>query len=302
MNIQKNITLAPLTTFGIGGIAKEYIQVRSLYELIELVRRLKGENKRFKVFAGGSNVVFPDSGLDDLLIQILGGEIRITEENMMVDGGVLLSDVVFSSIGAGLSGVEYLSGIPGTIGGAIVGNAGAYGHSISEVVEKVEIFDGEKRYWINKDECIFSYRESIFKHKPYLILRVILKFEQGDKEELERISKEIIKKREMKYHPGIRCPGSFFKNIIASDLKGAQLNNINKNKIVYGKVPAGYLLEEVGAKGMKVGGIEIADYHGNLFINEGNGTASQVKQLANILKQKVWERFGIALSEEIRYF
>lgn len=302
MNIQKNIPLAPLSTFGIGGIAKEYIQVRSLYELIELVRRLKRENKRFKVFAGGSNVVFPDSGLDDLLIQILGGEIRITEENMMVDGGVLLSDVVSSSIGAGLSGVEYLSGIPGTIGGAIVGNAGAYGHSISEVVEKVEIFDGEKRYWINREECNFSYRESIFKRKPYLILRAILKFEQGDKEELERISKEIIKKREMKYHPGIRCPGSFFKNIIATELNDAQLKNIDKKRLVYGKVPAGYLLEEVGAKGMKVGGIKIADYHGNLFINEGSGTASQVKQLADILKQKVWERFGIALSEEIRYF
>ncbi len=219
-----------------------------------------------------------------------------------MDAGVDLAEVISYSITQGWKGLENLSGIPGTIGGAIVGNAGAYGHAMVEVVEKVEVLDGENRLWMDNRECNFSYRESLFKHKPYLILKAVLKLEQGNREELERISKEIIKKREVKYHPGIRCPGSFFKNIIASDLNEEQLGKIDKTKIVYGKVPAGYLLEEVGAKGMKIGGIEIASYHGNLFINRGKGTAADVKKLAAILKEKVRERFGIELEEEIRYF
>ncbi|MBI4067242.1 UDP-N-acetylmuramate dehydrogenase [Candidatus Gottesmanbacteria bacterium] len=313
LNILDNVSLAPLSTFYIGGLAKEYIKVESPEKLVEIVGWVRENNKPFKVFAGGSNVVFPDEGVESLVIQVLGGSIKVEGERMVVDAGVLLSDVVSKSISLGFSGLESLSGIPGTVGGAIVGNAGAYGHAIREVVDKVEIVEAEKKEvekgregsrsrWMSDSECKFSYRESVFKHKPYLILRAVLKFEQGNREELERISKEIIKKREVKYHPGIRCPGSFFKNIIAADLSREQLKNIDKSKIVYGKVPAGYLLEEVGTKGMRVGGIEIASYHGNLFVNKGEGRASDVKTLAKILKEKVRNRFGIALEEEIRYF
>ncbi|OGG14524.1 UDP-N-acetylenolpyruvoylglucosamine reductase [Candidatus Gottesmanbacteria bacterium RIFCSPHIGHO2_01_FULL_39_10] len=300
--VQNNIALAPLSTFQIGGVVREYIQVESPEGLVEIVEWANEENKPFRVFAGGSNVVFPDEGVQDLVVQVKGGKYAGNMRELVVDAGVDLVQVVSYSIGQGWKGLESLSGIPGTVGGAIVGNAGAYGHSISEVVEKVEVLDGDKRCFINKEECSFSYRESVFKQKSYLILRVVLKFELGNREELEKTSKEIIKKREVKYHPGIKCPGSFFKNIIASDLNEEQLRNIEKNKIVYGKIPAGYLLEEVGVKGMRVGGIEIADYHGNLFINKGNGTASQVKKLAAILKDKVREKFGIELEEEIRYF
>lgn len=220
-----------------------------------------------------------------------------------VDAGVLLSDLVAKSIETGkISGLQSLSGIPGTVGGAVVGNAGAYGHSISEVVEKVEIWNGKLRRWLTKNDCEFSYRESIFKKKPYLVLRVICKLQQGSADQLRIISEEIITLRQKKYKPGLKCPGSFFKNVLVQDIDKKSLDMIDQSIIIDGKIPAGYLLSEVGARGMKVGNIEIADFHGNLFINRGGGLARDVKKLAEILKSKVKDKFGIMLEEEIRYF
>lgn len=300
--IKNNVSLSSLSTFNIGGNAKQFIRVRNPDELLEIVQWAKENNKEYKVFAGGSNVVFPDEGLACLVIQVLGGKMAINENKIISDAGVLLMDVINELIKYGLSGLESLSGIPGTIGGAVVGNAGAYGHSISEVVEKVEIWDGEKKFWMDNSECNFSYRESIFKKKPYLILRVVCKFENGEAEKLKTISQDIIKLREKKYKPGLKCPGSFFKNVLIKNIEEKSFSLFDNSKIIDGKIPAGYLLSDVGARGMKVGGIQIADFHGNLFINTGDGTAKDVKELSSILKTKVKEKFGIELEEEVRYF
>ncbi|MBI3379339.1 UDP-N-acetylmuramate dehydrogenase [Candidatus Gottesmanbacteria bacterium] len=301
-HFQQNVSLAPFSTFHIGGTARQFISVQNPDELLEIIQWANENKIEYKVFAGGSNVVFPDKGLDCLVIQILGGYIKRQENKFIVDAGMLLMDVVSESIDYGLAGLENLSGIPGTIGGAVVGNAGAYGHSISEVVEKVEIWDGKEKRLLTNSECNFSYRESIFKEKPFLVLKVTCKLEKVDSNRLKTISADIIRMREKKYRPGIKCPGSFFKNILTSEIDKDALGRIDTNKIVFGKMPAGFLLEEVGAKGMQVGGIKIADFHGNLFINTGGGTAADVKKLAGILKQKVKEKFGIVLEEEIRYF
>lgn len=300
--IQHDVSLAPLSTFAIGGMAKSLIAVHSPEELIKAVEWAKGNNQPFRIFAGGSNVVFPDEGLNDLVIHYLGGKYAGNMRELKVEAGVLLRDVVSYTISRGWRGMESLSGIPGTLGGAIVGNAGAYGHSIGEIVNRVEVYEEGRRRWISQKECQFAYRDSIFKHTSFLILGAIQVLGQGDASKLQEKSAEIITMREVKYHPGIKCPGSFFKNIVTSELKAEQLSRINKDKIKYGKIPAGYLLEEVGAKGMREGDIEIAPYHGNLFINLGRGTAAQVKVLASRLKNKVMERFGIELEEEIRYF
>lgn len=302
LDIQSNIDLASLSTFAIGGKAKYYIRVSNEDNLISAINWAKTKNIPYKIFAGGSNVVFPDEGLDCLVIQLIGGDIEIRDNMILSDAGVLLMDVISKTILQGLSSLESLSGIPGTIGGAIVGNAGAYGHEIGEIVETVEVLDGSKKVILSKNECEFDYRESLFKKKPFILLRSKLKLNKGDKDKLEKYCQEIIHLREKKYKPGLKCPGSFFKNILEKDLSTRELNKINRNKIIYGKLPAGYLLEEVGAKGMRVGDIEIADFHGNLFINRGNGKASDVKQLAFILKKRVLGRFGITLEEEIRYF
>jgi len=213
-----------------------------------------------------------------------------------------LADVIGQAIRRGLRGLETLSGIPGTIGGAVVGNAGAYGHSISELVDRVEIWDGREHRILSRSECAFEYRESVFKKEPFVLLRAFLRFRRGDARKLQRASREIIALREKKYRPGLRCPGSFFKNVLVKSLTPESLDRIDRRKIIDGKIPAGYLLEAVGAKGMRAGGIVIARFHGNLFINQGGGTACDVRALARELKNKVKRRFGIQLEEEVRYF
>lgn len=304
MNITclENVPLSSLSTFGIGGNAKQFISINSPEKLLEVIKWAKKNKIKYKIFAVGSNIVFPDEGLDCLVIQILGGNMEILGSAITVDSGVLLMNVINKAMTNDLAGLESLSGIPGTVGGAVVGNAGAYGHSISETVEKVEIWDGKERKWLMNSDCQFSYRESIFKKKPYIILRVVCKLQKKEAAKLQSISQDIIKLREEKYKPDLKCPGSFFKNIVVSEIDHDLLKCIDSSRTQHGKIPAGYLLEEVGGKGMQVGGIKIAGFHGNLFINTRSGTAADVKKLAGILKQKVKERFGIQLEEEIRYF
>src|SRR5208282_170319 len=125
-------------------------------------------------------------------------------------------------------------------------------------------------------------------------------FTRGDAKELGRVSRDIVSLRLKKYQPGLRCPGSFFKNVLARDVSKSSLQKIDPARIVEGKIPAGYLLEQVGANGMKRDGIEIAGFHGNLLFNRGGGTCSAVQHLARILKARVEKKFGIELEEEIR--
>lgn len=324
IKFRKNVKLAPLSTFGIGGRAEYFCDVRNPEDLIRGVVLAKELGLPFRIFGGGSNIVFPDGRLGGLLIRFRGGRVAVRGNRFIADAGVDLGTIVKKSINLGFRGLETLSGIPGTLGGAVVGNAGAYGHSISELIKRVEIWDPfdvtpldsargrQGRQWISKSQCKFDYRESVFstyggsaagrKHKPRMVLRVELSFKKGDKKKLKEISREIIKVREKKYKLGTRCPGSFFKNVLVRDISKKSLKLIDKSKIIDGKIPAGYLLEKVGAKGMRSGGIRIADFHGNLLMNTGGAKAADTKKLARILKERVRRKFGIKLEEEVRYF
>jgi UDP-N-acetylmuramate dehydrogenase len=302
LTLRRNVPLSPLSTFRIGGYAQYYRSVRSPEGLIAIVTNARRAALPFRILGGGSNVVFPDTALPGLLVRVRGGAIRVDGNVVMVDAGVTLELVIEWAIFRGLKGLETLSGIPGTIGGAVVGNAGAYGHSIAEVVEKIEVWDGRRRRWIENSQCDFHYRESIFKKKPWIILRVVLRFGRGDPGELSRTSREIVEIRLKKYKPGLRCPGSFFKNVLVAEVPKQALALVDPQKIIDGKIPTGYLLEEVGAKGMRIGGIRIASFHANLFINDKRGTAHDVRRLARILKARVRKTFGIQLEEEVRYF
>ncbi|MFH0712416.1 MAG: UDP-N-acetylmuramate dehydrogenase [Candidatus Jorgensenbacteria bacterium] len=302
MVIRKNVPLAPLSTFRIGGRVERFCEIRRPEELSEAVRFARTKKIPYRILGGGSNVVFPDGKLKGLLIKISVGGIKRGKNRITAGAAVPLTDVIKTSVRAGLKGLETLSGIPGTVGGAVVGNAGAYGHSISEVVDKVRVWDGRKIRELRKKDCRFGYRESVLKHKPYIVLGATLRFRKGDAKKLQKTSGEIIKTRERKYKPGIRCPGSFFKNVLAKNVSKKALSKIDKSKIIEGKIPAGYLLEAVGAKGIRVGGIRIADFHGNLFVNNGRGKARDVKKLSRILKDRVKRKFGICLEEEVRYF
>lgn len=299
---QQNIPLSKMTTLQIGGTASYYIEVTAVDELKEVLAYATKNHLEYLIIGGGSNLLVSDSGVNKLIIKnsIKGIEI-LDGDLVVVKSGITLDILIAFTISSNLSGLQKLIGIPGTVGGAVYGNAGAYGQTISDhlvQVKGVEV-SGEEIV-LDKDQCGFSYRDSDFKRNGIIITEVSFRLTPGEKDALKAESEETLKTRVIKYPTGIKCPGSFFKNVLASDLNSTQLANIPEEKIVYGKVPAGYLLEEVGAKGQRQGQIFIAPYHANLFINEGNGTASDFYKLAKTFKYKVKERFGIDLEPEVQ--
>lgn len=153
---------------------------------------------------------------------------------------------------------------------------------------------------LSKEECQFGYRDSIFKQTKEPILEVTFLLEPEDPEILKKEAEEILSKRLVKYPPGIKCPGSFFKNLVVSEIPLEILKNIPPEKIVYGKLPAGALLEAVGAKGQPLDGTAISKSHANLFINTGTGTAKAFYSLAKTYAQKVKAKFGITLEPEVQ--
>jgi UDP-N-acetylmuramate dehydrogenase len=300
----KPIPLAPLTTFGVGGGALAYRRVKSPAELVAAARTARAAGQKYAVLAGGSNVVFPDGLYRGLVIHYLTPGARPVIEGLgelVVEAGLPLAALIKFAIKNGLAGLEALSGIPGTVGGAIVGNAGAYGQSISDHLTHVQVWDGQKIKWFTKKACRFGYRESIFKHTDYLVLSARFKLNGGESKTLAQKSRQIIKIRNAKYRPGLKCPGSFFKNVLVKDISKTALAKIDQTKIIDGKIPAGYLLEAAGARGIKLGPLYVASFHGNLIVNEDGATAAQVKKLAAQLKNKVFKKFGINLEEEVRY-
>lgn len=295
--------IAPYTTFGLGGKALAIVPVKMGVELVSTIKTAKDRKIKYELIAGGSNVVASDKFFNGWVIVFRDprGKVKVNGATLECEASLPLANLIKTAVKNGLAGLESLSGIPGTVGGAVVGNAGAYGQNISNHLEAVEIWDGKKTRWIKKDDCHFGYRESIFKHRPWLVLRAKFKLAKGDPVALAKKSRELIKTRHKKYPTDLRCPGSFFKNVLVKSLTRGTLDKIDQAKIIEGKIPAGYLLESVGARGMKVGGIAVADYHGNLILNTGKGTFKEVRQLAAKLKQKVFRKFGIKLEEEVRY-
>ncbi len=276
MKVFNNLPLKNFSRFRIGGPARQIILAENRDELLSVVEPPD------LVFGEGTNVLFPDEGLDKRVIFFRGGSFHLDGRWVVAEAGVNLQEVVEKSLDHGLAGLENLAGIPGTLGGAIYGNAGAFGSQIGDLVREVEVWkEGEivrlKNPW-------FGYRDSVFKREGGVILRAWLKLRKGTGRERE-VARERLKLREIKHpSPEVPCAGSFFKNILLPDGE---------------KIPAGKLLEEVGAKGMKIGGAGVFPGHANFIINLGNARAEDVLRLASILKRRVRERFGIELEEEV---
>jgi len=213
-----------------------------------------------------------------------------------------LQDLVDFAIARGLKGLETLSGIPGWVGAAVYGNAGAYGHSISERVRSVRFLDDSQvRVFVN-EECAFRYRESIFKdRKGWIIFSTELILDPADAGELRKIADDILKVRNEKFPPTMKCAGSIFKNFLLAELPASAAAQVPATAVREGKVPAAYFLEQVGAKGMLRGDIHVAGYHANLIYNAGAGTAHDLCALISELKARVQLRFGIEVEEEVQY-
>lgn len=302
--IRRGVEIGPLTTFGVGGRARYYWSVGDKDELVAAVVWAREQGWRYFILTGGSNVVGPDRWFNGLVIHYrsLVSRPRLVGRSIIVcEAGVPLEVLVRVANRYRLAGLAFLAGIPGTIGGAIVGNAGAYGQCVSDCLTAVRIWDGRKLRRLKKAQCRFAYRESVFKEKDWLVLAAEFRLRREKEKNLAAISRRIVKLRDSKYRPGLRCPGSFFKNVLVKDVSKKLLAKIDPVKIISGKIPAGYLLERAGACGMKTKHLEVASHHGNLIINRGAATTREVKALARRLKNRVFQKFGIWLEEEVRY-
>ncbi len=302
MQFQDNYPLKKLTTLQIGGPAKKFVVVKTEDELTEAIQYARSNDLNHLIIGGGSNLLVADEGFNGLVIKNETTGIEQNGQILKVKSGTPLQNLVDFAVDHNLTGLQKLTKIPGTAGGAVFGNAGAYGQTISDHLTAVTVLDPNNlaiEQYSNSD-CIFGYRNSIFKKTRSIILEAEFKLGKGDPETLQGEVKEVTWKRFIKYPPGLKCPGSFFKNLAAADLPAEVLKNISPEKIVYGKLPAGALLEEVGAKGRCLNGIEISKNHANLFFNQGNGTARAFYDLAKTYALKVKEKFGITLEPEVQ--
>jgi UDP-N-acetylmuramate dehydrogenase len=254
------------------------------------------------VIGGGTNLIVSDAGYRGLVIRFRDDRIASDGRQVSVGAGAVLQDLVDFSNHRGLKGLETLAGIPGWVGAAVYGNAGAYGHAMNERVARVRFFDGAGVCTFGNAECQFRYRESIFKqHKNWIIFSTELNMDAGEAAELERISADILAVRNAKFPPTMKCAGSIFKNFLLKELPPAVAAAVPEKVLREGKVPAAWFLEQVDAKGLRRGGIQVADYHANLIYNAGEGTAAELCEVIADLKSRVRERFQIDVEEEVQY-
>jgi UDP-N-acetylmuramate dehydrogenase len=297
-----NASLAGHTRFEIGGPARVLLDAKDENALMEVSRVIEDSSWPRCVIGGGTNLIVDDAGFSGAVLRYTAHEIDFDESVVRVEAGAMLQGLVDSSIEHGLRGLETMTGIPGWVGGAIYGNAGAYGHSINERIESVRFFDGETIREIDNDACEFRYRGSIFKrNKNWIIVSATLRLDRADGDELRSTAEGILKIRNEKYPPTMRCAGSIFKNLLLADLPEPVRASVPDRVVREGKVPSAYFLEESGAKGMSNGAIHVAGYHANLLYNRGGGTAQQLREIICVLKSRVRERFGIELEEEVQY-
>ena len=302
LEVHEKVELRHYTRFGIGGEADLFAETASPDAFAAATDVCRQQQFPYYVLGDGSNVIVSDEGFRGLILRFVADNLALDGNQVIADAGASLQALVDFTIEDGLKGLETLARIPGSVGAAVYGNAGAYGHAISERVEQVKFFDGSEIREIDNAGCKFEYRGSVFKsHKDWVIFQCRLKLDRADAGELRKRADEITTIRDEKFPPTMRCAGSIFKNLHLKDLPENVVVQVPAQVTREGKVPAAYFLEQVGAKGMRRGGIEIASYHANLIYNTGNGTASELRGLISELKRRVRERYGFDVKEEVQH-
>ncbi len=307
--VKENVSLAEHTTFKIGGRAKYFFTAKTKQDIIKAIKAAQEKGLVFFVLVHGSNVLFSDNGFNGLVIKLQTTNYKLQANVIYAEAGAKLSDIVQVAIEAGLSGLEWAAGIPGSVGGAVRGNAGAFGSSMADLVETVEALDISQikgQSFVIKNygarDCLFGYRYSIFKeNKNLIVLSAKIQLKKGNKQEIKK-QVEGYRDYRKEHHP-LEFPsvGSIFKNLSLGDFrteifaKFPELNNFREQ----GTVPAGFLIEKTGLKGKTIGQAQISEKHCNFIINLGRAKAKDVLDLIELVKQKVKENFGVELEQEI---
>jgi UDP-N-acetylmuramate dehydrogenase len=302
LSLLENEPLALHTRFALGGPVPIFADTGSEDAFVSAVAVLSAGSAPWTVVGEGSNLVVSDQGYDGIVLRYRGAALCRDGDWVTVQSGATLQSLVDFTVQSGLEGLDRMSGIPGFVGAAIYGNAGAYGQSTSDTLESLRFLDRGRIREFSNAECKFRYRESIFKRrKDWLLLSAVFHLKTGDAAALKSDSDEILATRNRKFPPDMRCAGSVFKNLLLNELSESVRAQVPETVVKKGKVPAAWFLEQVGARGLRHGGIHVADYHANLIYNAGGATAAELRDVLNDLKRRVFERFGLQLEEEVQF-
>jgi UDP-N-acetylmuramate dehydrogenase len=276
--------LAPYTTFKIGGSADLFFRAKKIEELVSAVLKASELKIPYFILGGGSNILISDEGFKGLVIRNECRKVNVVENKIVCQSGAWLDDLVSVAGDNSLAGLEFCAGIPGTVGGAVYGNAGAYGKWIGEFLKEAVILTADgKTEIVDQDYFGFDYRYSHLKKKKDILLSAEFELKKGDNKKIKKEVQRILAERKRKLPEKESSAGCFFKNIKSKNLS------------------AGSLLDEVGAKHLSVGEAAVFSKHANIIINRGNAKAKDVKKLARILRDRVKDKFGIDLQEEVIY-
>lgn len=290
--LNTQIPLAPYTTLQIGGPAEFFIEATTQEQIISAYQIAKEQGIRFTFLAGCSNVLIDDAGIPGLVVINKTQQIRWNDDcTVDVDGGYNLDQFVFETSKRGWADISFAAGIPGSIGGAIVGGAGAFGNLVHEfVIEARMLYKDGTVESVPVGSLGITYRNSEARKRGDILLGAKMgPFKSGDADELLANIEKIKAQREEK-HPQTHQPsaGSFFKNLPPAEPGGW-------------RVPAGKYLDEAGVKGMRVGNAGVFEKHANIIINLGGATSEDINQLANEMAHRVKEKFDIQLEREVQY-
>lgn len=281
--VYENEPMKNHTTFKIGGPADFFVMPEDTKELVDIISLCKEENMSYMIMGNGSNLLVSDKGIEGVVIEISSffTDVKIENTTIIAKSGILMSRLSKYALNASLSGFECLSGIPGTLGGAVYMNAGAYGSEMKDIVKSVTYLDEDLN--IKKalrEELGFGYRKSIFTDRKCVILEVEMEFVPGNIEEISEKIKECTEKRTSKQPLNLPSAGSVFKR------------------------PQGYfagaLIEEAGLKGYSVGGAQVSEKHAGFIVNKENASAQDVLDLIRYIQEKVKDLSGVLLETEIK--
>ena len=282
-NVRLHEPMKKHTTFRIGGPADYYLCPHSTEEMQKILQICKENNIEFFILGNGSNLLVSDKGYRGAVIQLWKNfsDIIAEEKTITVKAGALLSKVAAEALEEGLTGMEFASGIPGTIGGAVVMNAGAYGGEMKDIIKEVTVLTKEGEILtLSKEEMNFGYRTSVVKEKGYVVISVVLQLEKGEREKIRKVMDDLKERRVTKQPLDMPSAGSTFKR------------------------PEGYfagkLIQDSGLKGYSVGDAQISEKHSGFVINRGNASAKDVLALIEHVQEIVEEKFGVHLETEVK--
>lgn len=283
-NICLQESMASHTTFRIGGLADCFVQLENTEQLIKVQKYLSQVGVPFFVLGNGSNLLVSDAGFRGAILQIGPKMNRVTVEGNVIvaQAGASMAQIARTAMEHELTGMEFASGIPGTIGGGVVMNAGAYGGELSQIVTQVNVVNNEGEIMeLDNETMEFGYRTSTIRNNPFTVTEVILRLEKGDRRQIRERMEELAAKRREKQPLEYPSAGSTFKRPAGHY--------------------AGQLIMEAGLRGFQCGGAKVSDKHCGFVINTGNATAEDVRKLIREVQARVRDKFNVDLETEVLF-